>query len=299
MCVAVRDSIKRPVLAVVLVVCVAQTACVNPSAVDDFAKVSALAAALFPAVASIPYNACVVVEKNKQLVAREEFDADWNFDQARIGSACKEARETSDRLTKVYAVLTAYTAALDKLAGGATPTFDKNVQADAAAIPGLTSAQRSAAGGLATVIADLVEKHYRQREAAKAIHRAQPFIEELTRLLKDQLPPFFEVLLKDELDSYRNLHQRIARFRVGGVGSSTSPILVTASFEEQKALIEKQKEMLSAFVVIVGKIDEGHTALDRDRNKLFDKSTIQELFQTASAIKKQVDAVETAFGLGK
>jgi hypothetical protein len=294
-----RNMNRRSLLAVVLAVSFALTGCLSPSAVDDFAKVAAQAATLFPPVASIPYKACVVVEKNKQLVARTEFDADWDFDQARIAASCKEAKDTSDRLAKVYAVLTEYITTLDKLAGGSTPTFDKNIQADAAAIPGLNSAQKNAAGGLATVIADLVEKHYRQKEAAKAIHQAQPFVHELTGMLKDQLPPFFEVQLKDELDSYRSLHQRIARFRVEGVAGSTSPIQVTASFADQKAAIDQQREALKAFVAIVGKIDEGHTALDKNRNKLFDKSTIQELFQTASDIKKQADAVETAFKLGK
>jgi hypothetical protein len=199
----------------------------------------------------------------------------------------------------VYAVLTEYISTLDKLAGGNTPTFDRNIQAAASAIPGLNSTGQQAASGLATVIADLALKHYRQKEAAKAIHQAQPFVHTLTELLKDQLPPFFEVQLKDELDSYGSLHQRIARFRVGGATDSTSPILVTASFAQQKAAVEQQREALKAFVAIIRMIDEGHTALDRNRNKLFDPSTIQELFQTASAIKTQVEAVETAFKAGK
>jgi hypothetical protein len=295
-----RNMNRRWLLfATVLAASGAMTSCLNPSAVDDFAKVSTHAAALFPPVAAIPYNACLVVEKNRQLVARTEFDPDWNFDQARIAEVCKLARETSERLTKVYAVLTEYISTLDKLAGGNAPTFDQNIQAVAGAIPGLNSAQQQAASGLATVIADLVLKHYRQKEAAKAIHQAQPFVHTLTELLRDQLPPFFEVQLKDELDSYRSLHQGIARFRVGGTTDSTSPILVTASFAQQKAAIEQQREALKASVAIIGKMDEGHTALDKNRNKLFDKSTIQELFQTASAIKTQVEAVETAFKAGK
>jgi hypothetical protein len=75
----------------------------------------------------------------------------------------------------------------------------------------------------------------------------------------------------------------------------TSPILVAADYVDKKAAIQQQQDAVAAFEVIFAKIDEGHTALDNSRNKLFDKTTIQELFQTASAIKKQVDAIETAF----
>ena len=61
-------------------------------------------------------------------------------------------------------------------------------------------------------------------------------------------------------------------------------------------MIRHQEDVIAAFEKIFAQIDEGHATLDKNRNKLFDKKTIGDLFQTASDIKDQVDAVTAAFG---
>jgi hypothetical protein len=291
---------QRLFLAALLAVCAAFTACVTSSAVDDFAKVSAQAATLFPAVAAIPYNSCVAIEKNTQLANVTDFNGSFSFDQTKIASACQVAQDTSERLTKTYAVLTAYVTALDKLACGNAPTYDTNIKGAAEKIPGLNTAQKTAVSGLTSLIADLVDKHYRQKEAAKAIHQAQPWVHELSVMLKDQLPLLVNERLKNELDSLGSLYRDAARFRVKNDPNKppievTDPILITASFAEKQVIVQQERDAISAFETIFVKIDEGHTALDKSRDKLFDKSTIQELFQTASDIKTQVEAVEAAF----
>jgi len=291
---------QRLLLAAILAACTTLTACLDSSAVDDFAKVSAQAATLFPAVAAIPYNSCVAIEKNTQLANVTEFNPNFSFDQTAIASACKAPQETTERLTKTYAVLTAYVTALDKLAGGKPPTYDTNIKGAVAAIPGLSSTQQTAATNLTSLIADLVDKHYRQREAAKAIHQAQPWVHELSVMLKDQLPLLVNQRLNNELDSLGSLYRDAARFRVKNDPNKppievTDPILVTAAFADKKVTVQQEKDAIAAFEAIFVKIDQGHTALDNSREKLFDKSTIQQLFQTASDIKNDVDAVESAF----
>jgi hypothetical protein len=295
---------KQPLLlSAILAVCTALTGCLTSSAVDDFANVSAQAATLFPAVASIPYNSCVAREKNTQLANVTDFNGTFSFSQTQIASACRAAQDTSERLTKTYAVLTAYVTALDKLAGGTTPTYDTNITGAVATIPGLSATQQTAVSGLTSLIADLVDKHYRQKEAAKAIHKAQPFVHDLSVMLKDQLPPLANQHLDNELASLGSFYRDAAKLRIKNDPNKppievTDPILVTASFTDKQVLIQQKRDAISAFEAIFVKIDEGHTALDRSRDKLFDKSTIQDLFQTASAIKTQVSAVESAFKPG-
>ena len=291
---------QRLLLAALLAVSTVITACLTSSAVDDFAKVSAQAAALFPAVASIPYNSCVAREKNTQLANVTAFKGSFSFDQTQIALACKAAQDTSERLTKTYAVLTAYVTALAKLAGGSPPTYDTNMKAAAAHIPGLNGKQQTAIGGLTSLIADLVDKHYRQKEAAKAIHQAQPFVHELSVMLKEQLPPLANLHLDNELASLGSLYRDAAMFRVKNDPNKppievTDPILITATFTEKQVAIQQERDAISAFEIIFVKIDEAHTALDTSRNKLFEKSTIQDMFQTASAIKTQVEAADSAF----
>jgi hypothetical protein len=205
-----------------------------------------------------------------------------------------------ERLTKTYAVLTAYVTALDKLAGGNTPTYDTNIKGAVATIPGLSSTQQTAVASLTSLIANLVDKHYRRTEAAKVIHQAQPWVHELSVMLKDQLPLLVEQRLNNELDSLGSLYRDAAKFRVKNDPNKppievTNPILVTASFADKEVTVQREKDAISAFEAIFAKVDQGHTALDKSRDKLFDKSTIQELFQTASGMKKDVDAVESAF----
>jgi hypothetical protein len=291
---------QRLLLTAILAVCTALTGCLTPSAVDDFEKVSAQSATLFPAVASIPYNSCVTREKNLQLATVTDFNGTFDFDQTKIASACKAAQDTSERLTKTYAVLTAYVTALDKLAGGNTPTYDTNIKGAATTIPGLSTSQQTAVSGLTSLVADLVDKHYRRKEAADAIHKAQPLVHDLSVMLQEQLPPLARQHLDNELASLGSFYRDAARFRVKNDPNKptievTDPILVTASFTDKQVVIQQERDAISAFEAIFVKIDEGHTALDKKRNKLFDKTTIQDLFQTASAIKTGVDAVEAAF----
>jgi hypothetical protein len=291
---------QRVLLAALVAVSTALTGCVTSSAVDDFAKVSAQAAALFPAVASIPYNSCVAREKNTQLANVTEFKGSFSFDETQIATACKAAQDTSERLTKTYAVLTAYITALAKLAGGTPPTYDTSMKAAAAHIPGLNGKQQTAVGGLTSLLADMVDKRYRQKEAAKAIHEAQPFVHELAVMLEEQLPPFAKLHLDNELASLGSLYRDAAMFRVKNGPDNprievTDPILITASFTDKQVAIQQERDAITAFEAIFVKIDEGHTALDKSRNKLFEKSTMQDMFQTASAIKTQVEAADTAF----
>jgi hypothetical protein len=294
---------QRLLITTIMGACTALTACLTPSAVDDFAKVSAQAATLFPAVAAIPYNSCVATAKNTQLANVTGFDGPFSFEQAAIAKACKGAQDTTERLTKTYAVLNAYVTALDKLAGGSAPTYDTNIKAAVANVPGLSSAQQTAATNLASLIADFVDKHYRQAEAAKAIHQAQPWVQELSVMLEKELPADTDELLKNELGSLVSLYRDAARSRIKNDPNKppmdplevTNPILVTASFADKAAVIQQERDAVSSFTDIFDKLQKGHTALDEKRDKLFDKSTIQEFFQTVSGMKKDVDAVESAF----
>src|SRR5580692_6016995 len=78
--------------------------CVKPSAVDDFAKVSAQAAQLFPAVAAIPYDGCVAREENTQIQQATSFNGDISFNQERFAASCAEEAKTKVRLVGTYAV---------------------------------------------------------------------------------------------------------------------------------------------------------------------------------------------------
>ena len=275
--------------------CLILTGCITPSAVDDFAKASAQAASLFPAVATIPYNACVAIAENQQLAAVTDFNGNFAFDQTKID--CKAADDTSQRLQKTYSVLATYISTLDKLAGGNVPTYDTNIKATVATIPGLTTPQQTAVTGLASVIADLVDKGYRQKEAAKAIERANPFVKELSGMLQTQLPPFLDQYLSNEKDSLRSMYRGIFIFRVQGSASTenTSPTLVSKNFIEDMSRIQNMQNAVAAFEKIFDGIGKTHQTLYDNRNKLWDKSVIQTIFQSVSNIEKQVSAVESAF----
>ena len=271
--------------------CLTLTGCVSPSAVDDFAKASAQAASLFPAVATIPYNACVAIAENLQLAAVTDFNGNFAFDQTKID--CKAADDTSQRLQKTYSVLATYISTLDKLAGGTVPTYDTNLKT--LMIPGLTSSQQTAVTGLISVIADLVDKGYRKKEAAKVIEKANPFVQELSGMLQTQLPPFLNLYLSNEKDSFGSMYRGIFIFNLQGTTEHTSPTLVAKNFIEDTLQIQNTQNAVAAFEKIFASIGKTHQALYDSRNKLWDKSVIQTTFQSVSDIEKQVSAVESAF----
>ncbi len=279
------------------------TGCVSPSAVDDFAKASAQAASLFPAVAMIPYNACVAIGENQQLAAVTDFDGKFaSFDQTTID--CKAADDTSQRLQKTYSVLATYISTLDKLAGGNVPTYDTNLKK--LTIPGLNTAQQTAVTGLIGVIADLVDKGYRQKEAAKVIERANKWVQDLSGMLKTQLPPFLSQYVSNDKEQLRTVYNVIFIFRVPGSAplppgdplpppTYTSPALVSKLFIEDTTQIQNMQNAIGAFEKIFDGIGKTHQTLYDNRNKLWDKAVIQATFQSVSDIEKQVSAVEAAF----
>ena len=141
----------------------------------------------------------------------------------------------------------------------------------------------------------MIDKGYRQKEAAKAIEKAQPWVQELTNMLKDQLPALLNLYLSNEIDSRGSLYRGISVFRLEGTELHSSPVLVTKDFMEDKAQIQNAQNVVSAFEKIFVSIGEGHTTLYSNRNKLWDKDVLQKAFQSASSIEKQVTAVDEAF----
>jgi hypothetical protein len=290
---------KVPRFVLVLTAFMTLTGCVSTSAVDDFAKAAAQAAKLFPAVANIPFEACVANAENQQLAAVTKFDRNFSFDQSKID--CKDAKLTSKRLEDTYTVLATYISALDKLAGGHVPTFDKNLGVVASNIPGLNSKQQEAAKGLAGLVADMIEKGYRQKEASKVIEKAQGPVQTLSGMLKEQLPPFLKLYIANERDSIESLYRGMEIFKVSGCVEGTacfqhmSPTLVTKSFLDARKQTESMEKAVAAFEKIFGSIGDAHTALYQNRNKLLDKRVVQELFQSALDMEKQISAVTSAF----
>jgi hypothetical protein len=274
------------------------TGCLSTSAVDDFAKASARAAKLFPAVANIPFEACVANPENQQLAAVTKFDRNFSFDQSKID--CKDAKLTSKRLEDTYAVLATYISALDKLAGGHVPTFDKNIGVVASNITGLNSTQRDAVKGLAGLVADMVEKGYRQRQASQVIEKAEGPVQTLSGMLKEQLPPFLKLYISNEKDSIESLYRGMEIFKVSGCAEGATciqhmnPALVTKNFLDARRQTESMEQAVGAFEKIFGTIGAAHTVLYQSRNKLWDKGVVQELFQSALDIEKQISAVTSA-----
>jgi hypothetical protein len=274
--------------------CLLLGGCVQPSAVDDFAKVSAQAAQLFPAVAAIPYDGCVAREENAQIQQATSFNGDISFNHERFAASCAEEAKTKVRLVGTYAVLSEYIQTLAKLAGGSDPTYDKQVTGFAGAIPGLKKNEQAAASGLASVIVNAFAKHWRERQAAKAIEMAQPDVLVITALFEDEIPKFLNENLNSQRDSLISLYlDAYQRKEKGGI-ILTNPVLITRDFAEAEHAIEDKRAAVQAFEKIAAKIREGHTALYNDRNKLFARDSLEELLQVSSAMKTQVAAAQKA-----
>jgi len=268
--------------------------CVKPSAVDDFAKVSAQAAQLFPAVAAIPYDGCIAREENTQIQQATSFNGDISFNPERFKASCAEEAKTKERLERTYAVLCEYIQTLAKLAGGSDPTYDKQVTALAGAIPGLNKNQQAAASGLASVIVNAFAKHWRERQAAKAIEMAQPHVLVITALFEDDIPKFLDESLNNQQASLVSLYRDAYQRKEKGEIILTNPVLITKEFAEAQRAIEDKRAAVLAFEKIAAKIREGHTALYNDRNKLFARDSLEELSQVASAMKTQVAGAQKA-----
>jgi hypothetical protein len=291
-----RSPNKRRIrnVAAISVICLLLEACVQSSAVDDFAKVSAQAAQLFPAVAAIPYDGCLVREENIQIQQVTSFNGDISFDQARYAAACAEEAKTKVRLERTYAVLSEYIQTLAKLAGGSDPVYDKQITGLADAIPGLNKNQQAAASGLASLIVNAFAKHWRERQAAKAIETAQPYVLEITTLFEDDIPKLLNESLNNQQASLVSLYRDAYQRKEGNGIALTNPVLVTIEFAEAQRAIDDKRTAVQGFEKIVAKIKEGHTALYNNRNKLSARDSIEELFQVASGMKTQVAAVQKA-----
>jgi septal ring factor EnvC (AmiA/AmiB activator) len=273
------------------VACLLLTGCPTPSAVRDFAAVSARASALFPAVAAIEYDSCVARNENDQLSKLKTFSPDFALDQSQIEAACAEAKKTRERLQQTYAVLSAYIEALTKLANDDIVTFDKKaITTDAGLIAGLSDRQRSAVGGLINVVTNALTRGWRERMLAEAIREAEPHVQVLARLFEDDVQPILARFIRNEEDSLGSLYREAQANPPG-----TSPILTTMAFRNDHIRIEKEKEELTAFGTMFKKLAEGHTELFNARTHLYSRDTLQAVYQTTADLREQVVAVESTF----
>jgi hypothetical protein len=277
---------------VIVFTCLLLSACVKPTAVDELAKSATQAGQLAPGVLSIGYDSCLDQARNAVLASVTVFSPDFHFDQTAIVNTCKTSKQTEERLNKTFQLMIAYIQTLDKLASGNATTFDKSVKSLAGGIPGLSSDQQKAASGLAGLVADAFEKHWRERQAANAIKQAEPDIEVLTQMYEDQIPPFLSALLDNERQSLGSLYGDMAASRNAG---TTNPILLTALYSEKLDSIESSKAAMEAFRKVVGDIRTAHKALYDGRNNLNGRDTIQELYQTASDMGTQAATMQKAF----
>lgn len=275
--------------------CLLQSSCVRPSAVEEFAEVATEAAALFPSIAAIPYEACIAEAENDRIQQSETFNGEFALNRSQLEQSCAKQKATEERLERTYEILSAYIRTLAKLAGGSPPTYDTQLTTLAGTIPGLSASQQTAVSGLASVISDAFVKHWRERQAAKAIAQAQPHVEAIAALFAEQIPLYVNASLDNQRASlvsvYRDAYQR----REGGQVRTTNPVLITKEFAEAERAIEKKRAAVRAFQGIIAKIKDAHTALYKDRNKLSARDTIQEVFQVTSSMKAQVAEVRSAF----
>ena len=283
--VSAKTAVKLCVLT-----CLLFTGCVKPTAVDDLAKMATQASQLAPGVMSIGYDSCVAEATDAQLAAVRQFDEHFHIDQTAIDNTCKERKQTVDRLTKTFQLIVSYIQTLDKLASGGATTYDKSLTTLVGEIPGLDSKQQPAVTGLAKLVVDAFEKHWRERQAAKAIEQAQPHMLVLTKMFEDQIPPFLQAMLDNETASVGSLYRQIVART-----PETSPILLTGLYSGHTVLIDRSRAGIEAFRKVVADIQTGHTALFNNRNKLDALDAMQELFQTASDVQKQVAAMQKAF----
>jgi hypothetical protein len=244
-------------------------------------------------VLSVGYDACVAEFTNTQLALVTRFDENFHIEQAAVDNACKTRKQTEERLTKTFQVIVCYIQTLDKLSSGGAATFDKSITTIAGEVPGLNSTQQTAITGLATLVADAFEKHWRERHVAKAIELAEPHMLVLTKMFDEQLPPFLEAMLRNERDSLGSLYRDIAAARNGA--PPISPILITSLYSGKMVAIDKSREGIEAFQKAVAAIQTGHTALYKNRNKLHELAVIEEVLQTAAAVQTQVAAMQAAF----
>lgn len=265
--------------------------CAQPSAVGDFAKAGAQAAQAFPAIASMEYDACVSVQHYNQFDnamhpgAIAQLGPAFEFDQSAIDRACSPELAVQKRLQVVYNVLWSYMSTLGKLAGNDTPSYDKTLTT----LPGLSGTEQTSAASLVSVMTDAFEKGWRQRQMAKAIERAQTPVVALTNAMTSDLSNVISLSLDNESQALSSLYGDIQRSQ-----PPTNAVVLGKVLSADKDAIAKDRATLEAFITLIDKIREAHTQLYNNRDKLFDKKTIEQLFQTVSGIPKAATAVQAA-----
>jgi hypothetical protein len=261
---------------------VAQTGCVTPDAVREFAAVSKEAARRYPPVVRDLNGSCV-----RRTLAETPLGSLADGREA-ARAQCTPFVELQKPLLAAGKALTAYLAALADLAKGDRPSSDEDIKSLTGNLQKAGSfgePQVKAVNGIASFVVRAATTHYQRKQLAEDIKAADADIGVLTDALSDIVQNEYGRLLTGERDAL------LARYRQAAAGESskTALLLLEERWADELSRIDERRNSAAAYAKVLTKIRAGHHALAESAGNFEAKDLIPVLKSNAEAIKNSAE----------
>jgi DNA-binding ferritin-like protein (Dps family) len=269
-------------------VALALLGCTTPDAVRQFTAMATEGAAQSRPLVQDITASCI----RKQLADRPLNEiADVT---AEVTNTCKEFSDQEPNLLGAVTVLTQYLNALAQLAADQTVTYDKQIDAFAAAVQpvgNFQTAHVTAIKGLAKFLFDAAASGYQRKKLGNAVKAADVDITTLADALGKIIGTDYDRLLRNEEESDRTRYREALR----GDSNRTAQLLLQERWRQDLATLTGKRRAAQDYVAILTKIRDGHRQLAAQVNHWDAQQLVQILKPYAGTIKDLMTDFRTAY----
>jgi hypothetical protein len=278
----------------ILISTMATLSCVDLSAIGHLAKSSQDLGTSFKKIADNAEPAC---EKATSYINSLPLDAPR---RSKPLPNCAFYKTVNPLVLDVNDALFKYIAALGKLASAgkskdAFSKVDTDLKKFDPNIDPKYPTEAKAAGALADALTNLLASQYQQRELAKIIENANPYVKDVAAFLSDYAADQYDLVLQEEgLDEGLYCTDRNETFGKAGLEPLANKLLQDRC-DAHAARIKSQRDAIAKYQDALKAISDGHQKLYEDRNKWNTKQIVDDLGPDILKVGSAAIAVNTAF----
>ena len=265
-------------------------ACLPPSEVGRFARSASETTSDFQPVAREMYASCLRYEGYRA----QRSSRGW-YDSESLRASCA-ARDTAvNGVLAANRILSAYFAALGRLADDKTVSTDKEINrlATVATKSGLNPGAVNAVAGLANYMTSNFVDVYRRRKLTDAVASQNGNVVFITTGLRDVINNDYRRILLIESRAVNDFYRSVVTENRGRDALTT--ILVLKDRDEKVAALQKRTEDLDAYIRALDAVRLGHQKLYEHRNQVRAKEVSADMIRHAETLERIGRQLEKAF----
>ena len=278
----------RRFLGLLIVALLGLASCIDFGPVRDFAALSKQASTGYSEIVQDMYQSCL---------RSAEFDPP--VDGGTPETQCAEWKQVQPGLLKAESAFQDYLAAIGKLAGNESVSYDDNLDSLKQALENTTLSgkavfdpkQVDAATGLAGFLLKAATDAYRRRELERAFSTQNESLQTVIAALKEIVGHDYEKRLENEETAITAFQVRVQR------ASDQSLAAEIGRREAQEHLwdIAKKKEAADSYIKTLDLIANGHQQLYEHKKDLSSKVLAKSLADDVSKMIPLIQAIQKAF----